>query len=44
VVEAAGGALTTLDGKPLRYNQRDTLLNPHFLVFGDPAREFHRLF
>jgi 3'(2'), 5'-bisphosphate nucleotidase len=44
VVEAAGGAVTTLDGKPLRYNERDTLLNPHFLVFGDPAREFHRLF
>jgi 3'(2'), 5'-bisphosphate nucleotidase len=44
VVEAAGGALTTLDGKALRYNQRDTLLNPHFLAFGDPAREFHRLF
>ena len=44
VVEAAGGAVTTLDGKPLRYNERDTLLNPHFLAFGDPAREFHRLF
>jgi 3'(2'), 5'-bisphosphate nucleotidase len=44
VVEAAGGALTTLDGKPLRYNERDTLLNPHFLVFGDPAREFPSLF
>ncbi len=40
VVEAAGGAVTTLDGKPLRYNERDTLLNPHFLAFGDPAREF----
>jgi 3'(2'), 5'-bisphosphate nucleotidase len=44
VVEAAGGAVTTLDGKPLRYNERDTLLNPHFLAFGDPSRDWHRLF
>lgn len=44
VVEAAGGAVTTLDGHALRYNQRDTLLNPHFLVYGDPTRAWHRLF
>jgi 3'(2'), 5'-bisphosphate nucleotidase len=44
VVEAAGGVVTTLDGRPLRYNERETLLNPHFLAYGDPAREFHRLF
>ena len=43
VVEAAGGAVTTLDGRPLRYNERDTLLNPNFLAFGDTAREWHRL-
>jgi len=44
VVEAAGGAVTTLDGHPLRYNERETLLNPHFIVFGDPSRDWHRLF
>jgi 3'(2'), 5'-bisphosphate nucleotidase len=44
VVEAAGGAVTTLAGEPLRYNERDTLLNPHFLAFGDTSREWHRLF
>ena len=44
VVEAAGGAVTTLDGTPLRYNERTTLLNPHFLAFGDRRREWHRLF
>lgn len=44
VVEAAGGAVTQLDGKPLRYNERDTLLNPHFLVFGDADRDWHKLF
>ncbi|MGI9245884.1 MAG: 3'(2'),5'-bisphosphate nucleotidase CysQ [Steroidobacteraceae bacterium] len=44
VVEAAGGQVTTLEGLPLRYNERDALLNPHFLAFGDPSREWHRLF
>jgi 3'(2'), 5'-bisphosphate nucleotidase len=44
VVEAAGGGVTTLDGTPLRYNERTTLLNPHFLAFGDRRREWHRLF
>jgi 3'(2'), 5'-bisphosphate nucleotidase len=43
VVEAAGGSVTTLDGLPLRYNERDTLLNPHFLVFGDASRPWHKL-
>ncbi|PVV26025.1 MAG: 3'(2'),5'-bisphosphate nucleotidase [gamma proteobacterium symbiont of Ctena orbiculata] len=35
VVEAAGGQVTTLDLQPLEYNTKDSLLNPHFLVFGD---------
>jgi 3'(2'), 5'-bisphosphate nucleotidase len=35
VVEAAGGQVTTLDLSPLKYNTKDSLLNPHFLVFGD---------
>lgn len=34
VVECAGGALLGLDMKPFRYNTRDSLLNPDFLVFG----------
>jgi 3'(2'), 5'-bisphosphate nucleotidase len=44
VVEAAGGAVTTLDGQPLRYNERDTLLNPHFVAFGDASRDWCRYF
>jgi 3'(2'), 5'-bisphosphate nucleotidase len=36
VVEEAGGVLTTTDMKPMRYNTKDSLLNPHFLVIGDP--------
>ncbi|HWJ04988.1 MAG TPA: 3'(2'),5'-bisphosphate nucleotidase CysQ [Steroidobacteraceae bacterium] len=42
VVEAAGGRVVTLDGAPLRYNARDTLLNPHFLAYGDPGRDWQR--
>jgi 3'(2'), 5'-bisphosphate nucleotidase len=37
VVEAAGGKVTTLDMQPLRYNTKDSLLNPHFFVFGDDS-------
>jgi len=44
VLELAGGAVTTLDGSPLRYNERDTLLNPHFIAFGDARRPWAELF
>lgn len=40
VVEAAGGRVTTLDREPLRYNTKDSLLNPHFLVFGDLSEDW----
>lgn len=36
VLEAAGGAVLGLDGAPLRYNTKDSLLNPDFLALGDP--------
>jgi 3'(2'), 5'-bisphosphate nucleotidase len=35
VLEAAGGAVLTLDGQPLRYNSKDSLLNPDFIALGD---------
>ncbi|RZA20133.1 MAG: 3'(2'),5'-bisphosphate nucleotidase [Lysobacteraceae bacterium] len=35
IVEAAGGAVLDPRGRPLRYNQRETLLNGDFLAFGD---------
>jgi 3'(2'), 5'-bisphosphate nucleotidase len=35
IVEAAGGAVLGLDGRPLRYNCRKSLLSPHFLAIGD---------
>jgi 3'(2'), 5'-bisphosphate nucleotidase len=36
VLEAAGGSVIDRQGRPLRYNQRDTLLNGDFLALGDP--------
>ncbi len=40
VVEQAGGSLTDLDMKPLRYNSKESLLNPFFFVFGDDSRDW----
>jgi 3'(2'), 5'-bisphosphate nucleotidase len=40
IVEAAGGQVTTLDMQPLRYNTKDSLLNPHFFVFGDRSEDW----
>jgi 3'(2'), 5'-bisphosphate nucleotidase len=37
VLEAAGGLVIDPRGRPLRYNQRDTILNGDFLALGDPA-------
>jgi len=34
VVEQAGGTVLELDGKPLSYNNKSDILNPHFLVAG----------
>jgi 3'(2'), 5'-bisphosphate nucleotidase len=37
ILECAGGSVITLDGAPLRYNTKASLLNPHFLALGDPS-------
>ena len=45
VLEAAGGAVLTLDGQPLRYNHKESLLNPDFIALGDaglPWRDWLR--
>jgi 3'(2'), 5'-bisphosphate nucleotidase len=44
VVLAAGGRVVTLDGKPLRYNTKKSLLNPEFLVIADADRDWLGLF
>lgn len=37
IVDAAGGCVIDPRGRPLRYNQRDTILNGDFLALGDPT-------
>ena len=38
VVSAAGGRVVQLDGQDLRYNAKEDILNPHFVVLGNPTR------
>ncbi|MBT8092877.1 MAG: 3'(2'),5'-bisphosphate nucleotidase CysQ [Gammaproteobacteria bacterium] len=40
VVEQAGGRVVTLDGKPMKYNAKADILNPHFLVIGASDRDW----
>lgn len=42
VVREAGGKVTQLCGRPLRYNTKESVLNPYFLVYGDPSRDWYR--
>jgi len=42
VVEEAGGQVTDTAMRPLRYNVRDSLLNPEFFVFGADSRDWAR--
>jgi len=43
VVEAAGGLVVDADFVPLRYNQKDELLNPYFHVVGDPDFDWQKI-
>ena len=40
VVEEAGGQVTDTSMAQLRYNTKDSLLNPEFFVFGDASRDW----
>jgi len=40
VVEQAGGQVVTLDGKPMKYNAKADILNPHFFVIGAADRDW----
>ena len=42
VLTAAGGAVRTLEGAPLRYNTKADVLNPSFLACGDVRRDWLR--
>ena len=37
IVEEAGGHMTDINMQTLAYNTKDSLLNPHFFVFGDSS-------
>jgi len=40
VLEQAGGHVVRLDGQPLSYNDREETLNPHFVAYADPDRDW----
>jgi hypothetical protein len=40
--EEAGGRLTDTALRELRYNTKESLLNPHFFVFGSKSRDWSR--
>ena len=40
VVEEAGGVMQTMQGDPIRYNTKESLLNPEFMVFGDHSLDW----
>jgi 3'(2'), 5'-bisphosphate nucleotidase len=40
ILTSAGGSMIAVDGRPLRYNLKADLLNPHFLAFGDRHRNW----
>ena len=40
VLLAAGGQVIGMDGKPLPYNSKESLLNPHFIAYADPSRDW----
>jgi len=42
LVEAAGGAVLGMDGKPLRYNCGESLFSPHFFAIADAAHPLWR--
>lgn len=44
IVEAAGGVVLDLTGKSLRYNTKESLLNPSFLVAGDKKQNWVEYF
>ncbi len=40
IVEEAGGSLTDTNMQTLRYNTKESLLNPHFFVFGESSHRW----
>ena len=42
IVEEAGGLLTDLNLNPLRYNTKESLINPPFFAFGDQRHDWRK--
>lgn len=42
IIEEAGGAMVDLEFQPIRFNQKESLLNPPLLVIGDPDYNWGR--
>ena len=42
IVEAAGGQVSKLDGTALRYNTKDEILNPFFMVTASSAKDWFK--
>ena len=40
VLTAAGGQVMAVGGAPLRYNSKESLLNPHFIAYADASRDW----
>jgi 3'(2'), 5'-bisphosphate nucleotidase len=40
VLLAAGGQVIDMDGRPLAYNAKESLLNPHFIGYADSSRDW----
>ncbi|MGH8399184.1 MAG: 3'(2'),5'-bisphosphate nucleotidase CysQ [Gammaproteobacteria bacterium] len=42
VLLAAGGHVIAVDGSPLSYNSKESLLNPHFIAYADASRDWRQ--
>jgi 3'(2'), 5'-bisphosphate nucleotidase len=42
IIEEAGGRLVSTSGEALRYNTKESLINPSFLAYGDPDKDWTR--
>ncbi|MGA9851985.1 MAG: 3'(2'),5'-bisphosphate nucleotidase CysQ [Gammaproteobacteria bacterium] len=42
VLLAAGGQVISVDGNPLGYNRKESLLNPHFIAYADASRDWRQ--
>jgi 3'(2'), 5'-bisphosphate nucleotidase len=43
IVQEAGGCVVDLAGQPLRYNARDSVVNPSFIAYADRSRDWTAL-